>query len=152
MDGASSGVTGGSVSGAPGLARPVSLAAVLPLVSAPLAFVSAAFALFSAAFGFVAAANAVALSTAAAFSAAGSSGGRLRMLTLWEAQPCTMARMPTPKANLISSLRASTRQDCRACPRFVAAHRHCRGDHRGRRRQSLNPECLAATPVPVHSI
>src|SRR5258706_553740 len=152
MDGASSGVTGGSVSGAPGLARPVSLAAVLPLVPAPLAFVSTAFALVSAAFGFVAAANAAALSTAAAFSAAGSSGGRLRMLTLWEAQPCTMARMPTPKANLISPLRASARQACRACPRFVAAHQHCRGDHRGHKRQSLNPECLAATPVPVHSI
>src|ERR1035438_9374311 len=128
MDGASAGVVsgaGGAVSGA--------------LLSASLSAALAA-----------AVAKAAALATAAAFSAAGSSDGTLRKLMLWETQPPSeTASKPMMAADLISALPASARQASPACPTLVGAHRHCRGDRHGRRRQFLNLEYPAAMLVPV---
>src|SRR6202166_5403235 len=129
MDGASAGVTGGSASWP--AAPSVSLAAWLA-VAAP-------------------AANAAALSAADVLAAAGSSGGWLRILMPWEAQPASaMTRMAT--ADLISRLPASVRPAWRACPRFAAARRYCRDDRHGHRRQFSTRERLVTTPVPVYPV
>src|ERR1700722_9252255 len=83
-----------------------------------------------------AAASAAALLMAAALSAAGVSGGSLRMDSSCEAQPHNTEETKQMKVTALTARTpSSVRKAFRACPQFDGAHRDCPNARRDRKPQ-----------------